>query len=85
DPRRLYRFKKINVLLVTLSCQQLLELQDVLQKLQSKRLSRWEIKLNQVPKCIMREPCALKRGARIGKLCECPPSTNCNFFFLKCL
>ncbi|XP_063296599.1 cocaine- and amphetamine-regulated transcript protein-like [Pelobates fuscus] len=63
----------------------LVELQDVLQKLQRKRVSMWELKLNQVPRCTIREPCAVKRGARIGKLCECPVRTSCNFYFLRCL
>ncbi|NXG69142.1 CART protein, partial [Baryphthengus martii] len=30
------------------------------------------------------EPCAVRRGARIGKLCSCPRGTTCNLFILKC-
>ncbi|XP_068107553.1 cocaine- and amphetamine-regulated transcript protein-like [Hyperolius riggenbachi] len=63
----------------------LLELQDVLDKLQSRRGGAWEAKLNQMPKCIIGDSCAVKRGARIGKLCDCPRRSTCNFFFLKCL
>ncbi|KAM9294261.1 cocaine- and amphetamine-regulated transcript protein-like [Gastrophryne carolinensis] len=65
--------------------QLLLELQDVLEKLQSKRNNAWESKFNQMPKCIMGDLCAVKRGSRIGKLCDCPSNSHCNFFFLKCL
>ncbi|KAM3909853.1 cocaine- and amphetamine-regulated transcript protein-like [Leptodactylus fuscus] len=63
----------------------LLELQDVLYKLQSKKSSAWEGKYIQVPKCIMGEACAVKRGARIGKLCDCPQRSTCSSFFLRCL
>ncbi|NXC05312.1 CART protein, partial [Orthonyx spaldingii] len=37
-----------------------------------------------VPQCEPREPCAVRRGARIGKLCSCPRGTSCNLFILKC-
>ncbi|XP_071987782.1 cocaine- and amphetamine-regulated transcript protein-like [Engystomops pustulosus] len=63
----------------------LLELQDVLYKLQSKRGQGWEGKFLQVPKCMMGEACAVKRGARIGKLCDCPQRSTCSYFFLRCL
>ncbi|KAE8588898.1 hypothetical protein XENTR_v10022803 [Xenopus tropicalis] len=63
----------------------LTELQDVLEKLQSKRILSWESKLNQVPKCTLGDVCAVKRGARIGKLCDCPRRSNCNYYFLRCL
>ncbi|KAM4690231.1 cocaine- and amphetamine-regulated transcript protein-like [Rhinophrynus dorsalis] len=63
----------------------LVELQDVLDKLQTKRISNWETKLNRVPQCTKGDMCAVKRGPRIGKLCNCPITTTCNYFFLKCL
>ncbi|XP_073465316.1 cocaine- and amphetamine-regulated transcript protein-like [Aquarana catesbeiana] len=64
----------------------LLELQDVLEKLQSKRGILWESKLNQMPKCLHHgDACAVKRGLRIGKLCDCPRRSVCNQFFLRCL
>ncbi|NXS81134.1 CART protein, partial [Erpornis zantholeuca] len=37
-----------------------------------------------VPQCERGEPCAVRRGARIGKLCSCPRGTSCNLFILKC-
>ncbi|XP_067395391.1 cocaine- and amphetamine-regulated transcript protein-like [Emydura macquarii macquarii] len=61
------------------------ELQDVLEKLQSKRISTWEKKYNQVPKCSIGAVCAVKKGARIGRLCDCPRGASCNAFLLKCL
>nr|XP_033903557.1 cocaine- and amphetamine-regulated transcript protein-like [Acipenser ruthenus] len=60
-------------------------LQEVLEKLQSKRVPAWEKKFGQVPTCDVREQCAVRKGARIGKLCDCPRGAICNFFLLKCL
>lgn len=37
-----------------------------------------------VPQCEAGEPCAVRRGARFGKLCSCPRGTACNLFILKC-
>ncbi|XP_025022986.1 cocaine- and amphetamine-regulated transcript protein-like [Python bivittatus] len=61
------------------------ELQEVLEKLQHKKVSPWEKKFNQVPKCSFGDPCAIRKGARIGKLCDCPRRAACNAFLLKCL
>nr|XP_003216314.1 PREDICTED: cocaine- and amphetamine-regulated transcript protein [Anolis carolinensis] len=60
-------------------------LQEVLEKLKSKRLPLYEKKYGQVPMCDAGEQCALRKGARIGKLCDCPRGTSCNTFLLKCL
>ncbi|XP_071394736.1 cocaine- and amphetamine-regulated transcript protein-like [Centroberyx affinis] len=60
-------------------------LQDVLEKLQAKRLPLWEKKFGQVPTCDVGEQCAVRKGARIGKMCDCPRGAFCNFFLLKCL
>lgn len=35
--------------------------------------------------CDAGEPCAVRKGARIGTLCSCPRGTSCNFYVLKCL
>ncbi|KAH0628046.1 hypothetical protein JD844_008716 [Phrynosoma platyrhinos] len=35
--------------------------------------------------CDAGEQCAVRKGARIGKLCDCPRGTSCNTFLLKCL
>ncbi|KAM3825136.1 cocaine- and amphetamine-regulated transcript protein-like [Vipera latastei] len=61
------------------------ELQEVLEKLQHKKVSAWEKKFNQVPKCSFGNACAIRKGARIGKLCDCPRRASCNAFLLKCV
>ncbi|MEE6519171.1 hypothetical protein FKM82_030713 [Ascaphus truei] len=60
-------------------------LQEVLEKLKSKRIPSYEKKYGQVPMCDAGEQCAVRKGARIGKLCDCPRRTSCNSFLLKCL
>ncbi|XP_030075880.1 cocaine- and amphetamine-regulated transcript protein-like [Microcaecilia unicolor] len=60
-------------------------LQDVLKKLESKRMPSLEKKLGWLPSCDAGEQCAVRKGARIGKLCSCPRGTACNFYILKCL
>uniref|UniRef100_A0A8C8RRS1 Cocaine- and amphetamine-regulated transcript protein n=1 Tax=Pelusios castaneus TaxID=367368 RepID=A0A8C8RRS1_9SAUR len=60
-------------------------LQEVLEKLKSKRIPIYEKKFGQVPMCDAGEQCAVRKGARIGKLCDCPRGTSCNSFLLKCL
>ncbi|XP_039942462.1 cocaine- and amphetamine-regulated transcript protein-like [Hirundo rustica] len=56
-------------------------LQEVLDELEPPALEK---RLSWVPWCQPREPCAVRRGARIGKLCSCPRGTSCNLFILKC-
>nr|XP_032831845.1 cocaine- and amphetamine-regulated transcript protein-like [Petromyzon marinus] len=60
-------------------------LQSVLEKLQNKRMPSWEKKYGQLPICDAGEWCAVRKGARIGKLCDCTRGTSCNSFLLKCL
>ncbi|XP_028647424.1 cocaine- and amphetamine-regulated transcript protein-like [Erpetoichthys calabaricus] len=60
-------------------------LQEVLEKLQHRRLSTWDKKFSRVPRCAIGDYCSVKKGARFGKLCDCPQEASCNFFFLKCL
>ncbi|NXV37081.1 CART protein, partial [Rissa tridactyla] len=57
-------------------------LQEVLEKLGSRELPAVEKRLSWVP--LPGEPCAVRKGARIGKLCSCPRGTACNLFILKC-
>ncbi|XP_034015368.1 cocaine- and amphetamine-regulated transcript protein-like [Thalassophryne amazonica] len=59
-------------------------LQEVLEKLRSKETPS-EKKLGWLPSCDAGEPCAVRKGARIGTLCSCPRGTACNFYVLKCL
>ncbi|XP_034567437.1 cocaine- and amphetamine-regulated transcript protein-like [Notolabrus celidotus] len=60
-------------------------LQEVLEKLKSKQLPPSEKKLGLLPSCDAEEQCAVRKGARFGKLCGCPAGTVCNFSVLKCL
>ncbi|XP_075884799.1 cocaine- and amphetamine-regulated transcript 2 [Nelusetta ayraudi] len=60
-------------------------LHEVLERLQTKRINPWEKKYGQVPSCDLGEHCAVRKGSRIGKMCDCPPGAFCNFFLLKCL
>ncbi|XP_020376871.1 cocaine- and amphetamine-regulated transcript protein [Stegostoma tigrinum] len=60
-------------------------LQEVLEKLKSKRMPTYEKKFGMVPMCDAGEQCAVRKGARIGRLCDCPRGTFCNSFLLKCL
>ncbi|KAF7201547.1 cocaine- and amphetamine-regulated transcript protein [Nothobranchius furzeri] len=59
-------------------------LQEVLEKLRNKDMPL-EKKLGWLPSCDAGEPCAVRKGARIGTLCSCPRGTACNFYVLKCL
>uniref|UniRef100_A0A8C0GBQ3 Cocaine- and amphetamine-regulated transcript protein n=1 Tax=Chelonoidis abingdonii TaxID=106734 RepID=A0A8C0GBQ3_CHEAB len=69
----------------TLSRPQIEALQEVLEKLKTERLPSIEKKLGSVPSCDAGELCAVRKGARIGRLCNCPRGTACNFYILKCL
>ncbi|XP_062413012.1 cocaine- and amphetamine-regulated transcript protein [Sardina pilchardus] len=60
-------------------------LQEVLQKLKNKQIPTTEKKLGWVQSCDAGEQCAIRKGARIGKLCSCPRGTSCSFNVLKCL
>ncbi|XP_059345948.1 cocaine- and amphetamine-regulated transcript protein-like [Ammospiza nelsoni] len=59
-------------------------LREVLAELGTREPPALEKRLSWVPWCEPREPCAVRRGARIGKLCSCPRGTSCNLFILKC-
>uniref|UniRef100_A0A8C0G785 Cocaine- and amphetamine-regulated transcript protein n=1 Tax=Chelonoidis abingdonii TaxID=106734 RepID=A0A8C0G785_CHEAB len=37
------------------------------------------------PQCFIGQACAVKKGARIGRLCDCPHGATCNSFLLRCL
>ncbi|NWR58961.1 CART protein, partial [Bucorvus abyssinicus] len=59
-------------------------LQEVLEKLGSRELPAVEKRLSWVPLCGAGQPCAVRRGARLGMLCSCPRGTACDFGILKC-
>ncbi|GAA6104510.1 cocaine- and amphetamine-regulated transcript protein-like [Tachysurus ichikawai] len=60
-------------------------LHDVLEKLQNKRISLWEKKFSRVPTCGVGQQCAVRKGSRIGRMCDCPLGAACNTYLLKCL
>uniref|UniRef100_A0A8C1M749 Cocaine- and amphetamine-regulated transcript protein n=1 Tax=Cyprinus carpio TaxID=7962 RepID=A0A8C1M749_CYPCA len=60
-------------------------LQEVLEKLQNKQLPQSGKKFSLLPSCDAGEQCAERKGARVGKFCDCPQGTSCHFFILKCL
>nr|ALC78694.1 cocaine- and amphetamine-regulated transcript 2a [Solea senegalensis] len=60
-------------------------LHEVLEKLQTNRIHLWEKKYGQVPSCDLGEHCAVRKGSRIGKMCDCPRGASCHFLLLKCL
>lgn len=45
----------------------------------------WKDRTLRCLQCHAGERCAVRKGARIGKLCDCPRGTTCNSFLLKCL
>ncbi|NXR89986.1 CART protein, partial [Hypocryptadius cinnamomeus] len=59
-------------------------LREALDELGTREPPALEKRLSWVPWCERREPCAVRRGARIGKLCSCPRGTSCNLSILKC-
>uniref|UniRef100_A0AAY4E1B2 Cocaine- and amphetamine-regulated transcript protein n=1 Tax=Denticeps clupeoides TaxID=299321 RepID=A0AAY4E1B2_9TELE len=60
-------------------------LQNVLEKLQNRRMTIWERKHSRLPNCNVGDFCTVKKGPRFGQLCDCPRGSKCNLFFLKCL
>ncbi|KAJ8263012.1 hypothetical protein COCON_G00154690 [Conger conger] len=60
-------------------------LQGVLEKLKNNRFPLYGKKHGQLPMCEAGDQCALRKGARIGKLCDCPYRISCNSFLLRCL
>ncbi|KAL1258512.1 hypothetical protein QQF64_009089 [Cirrhinus molitorella] len=61
-------------------------LQRVLEQLQQRRTSSWMMRNHsRIPRCSVGDVCVLKKGSRVGQLCECPQSSRCSMFFHKCL
>ncbi|XP_055518543.1 cocaine- and amphetamine-regulated transcript protein-like [Leucoraja erinacea] len=59
-------------------------LHEVLKKLQTKRLPTWEKKYGQGPQCNIGDMCAVRKGPRIWRTCNCL-SSKCNYFLFKCV
>ncbi|XP_037639653.1 cocaine- and amphetamine-regulated transcript protein-like isoform X1 [Sebastes umbrosus] len=63
----------------------LLALQNVLEKLQNRKLSTLDRRRSRLPTCDVTASCSVKRGRHFGQLCDCQPGSRCHFFFLRCL
>ncbi|XP_062310473.1 cocaine- and amphetamine-regulated transcript protein-like [Osmerus eperlanus] len=61
------------------------DLQGVLERLKNKRFLPHAKKHSLLPMCDAGEQCALRKGARIGKLCDCQQPRACSSFMLRCL
>ncbi|XP_041843726.1 cocaine- and amphetamine-regulated transcript protein-like [Melanotaenia boesemani] len=63
----------------------LMTLQNVLEKLQSRKFSTLDRRQSRLPPCSVGAWCSVKKGPRFGPLCDCQQGSRCNFFFRKCL
>ncbi|XP_019750182.1 cocaine- and amphetamine-regulated transcript protein-like [Hippocampus comes] len=61
------------------------DLHEVLDRLQKNQLSALRKKHGHLPMCDPGDQCALRRGSRIGKLCDCSLPRTCNSFLHRCL
>ncbi|XP_054630925.1 cocaine- and amphetamine-regulated transcript protein-like [Dunckerocampus dactyliophorus] len=61
------------------------DLHDVLERLQTNQLVSLRKKQGHLPMCDPGDQCALRKGSRIGKLCDCSLPRTCNSFLHRCL
>nr|XP_061842618.1 cocaine- and amphetamine-regulated transcript protein-like [Nerophis lumbriciformis] len=61
------------------------DLHDVLERLQTNQLASFRKKHGHLPMCDPGDQCALRKGSRIGKLCDCSLPRTCNSFLHRCL
>ncbi|XP_012716787.2 cocaine- and amphetamine-regulated transcript protein [Fundulus heteroclitus] len=61
------------------------DLHQVLERLQNSQFPALRKKHNYLPVCDPGEQCALRKGSRIGKLCDCLLPRTCNSFLHRCL
>uniref|UniRef100_A0A8P4K4F5 Cocaine- and amphetamine-regulated transcript protein n=1 Tax=Dicentrarchus labrax TaxID=13489 RepID=A0A8P4K4F5_DICLA len=61
------------------------DLHQVLERLQNNQFPVLRKKHGYVPVCDPGDVCALRKGSRIGKLCDCSPPRTCNSFLHRCL
>uniref|UniRef100_A0A671YCW1 Uncharacterized protein n=1 Tax=Sparus aurata TaxID=8175 RepID=A0A671YCW1_SPAAU len=64
---------------------QINDLHEVLERLQNNQFPALRKKHGYLPVCDPGDQCALRRGSRIGKLCDCSPPRTCNSFLHRCL
>ncbi|XP_042277499.1 cocaine- and amphetamine-regulated transcript protein-like [Thunnus maccoyii] len=61
------------------------DLHQVLERLQNNQFSALRKKHGYLPMCDPGDQCALRKGSRIGKLCDCSLPRTCNSFLHRCL
>uniref|UniRef100_A0A3P9NBW6 Uncharacterized protein n=1 Tax=Poecilia reticulata TaxID=8081 RepID=A0A3P9NBW6_POERE len=61
------------------------DLHQVLERLQHNQFPALRKKHSYLPACDPGEQCALRKGSRIGKLCDCSLPRTCNSFLHRCL
>ncbi|CAG5922337.1 unnamed protein product [Menidia menidia] len=61
------------------------DLHQVLERLQNGHFPALRKKHGYLPVCDPGEQCALRKGSRIGKLCDCFLPRTCNSFLHRCL
>uniref|UniRef100_A0A3Q0SWF6 Uncharacterized protein n=1 Tax=Amphilophus citrinellus TaxID=61819 RepID=A0A3Q0SWF6_AMPCI len=61
------------------------DLHEVLERLQNNPFPVLRKKHGHLPLCDPGEQCALRKGSRIGKLCDCSLPRTCNSFLHRCL
>nr|P0DUJ6.1 RecName: Full=Niq CART3; AltName: Full=Cocaine- and amphetamine-regulated transcript protein-related peptide 3; Short=CART-related peptide 3; Contains: RecName: Full=Niq CART2; AltName: Full=Cocaine- and amphetamine-regulated transcript protein-related peptide 2; Short=CART-related peptide 2; Contains: RecName: Full=Niq CART1; AltName: Full=Cocaine- and amphetamine-regulated transcript protein-related peptide 1; Short=CART-related peptide 1; Flags: Precursor [Thalassophryne nattereri] len=60
-------------------------LHEDVEQLEMNRMNALEKRYGQIRSCDVGEPCAIRKGSRMGKKCECPQGASCNRLLLKCL
>ncbi|XP_053180949.1 cocaine- and amphetamine-regulated transcript protein-like [Scomber japonicus] len=61
------------------------DLHQVLERLQNNQYAALRKKHGYLPMCDPGDQCALRKGSRIGKLCDCSLPRTCNSFLHRCL
>ncbi|XP_060893922.1 cocaine- and amphetamine-regulated transcript protein-like [Labrus mixtus] len=61
------------------------DLHEVLERLQNNQIPALRKKHGFLPMCDPGDQCALRKGSRIGKLCDCSLPRTCNSFLHRCL
>ncbi|XP_029999615.1 cocaine- and amphetamine-regulated transcript protein-like [Sphaeramia orbicularis] len=61
------------------------DLHGVLERLQNNPFPALKKKHGYLPMCDPGDQCALRKGSRIGKLCDCALPRTCNSFLHRCL
>uniref|UniRef100_A0A3B4APL9 Uncharacterized protein n=1 Tax=Periophthalmus magnuspinnatus TaxID=409849 RepID=A0A3B4APL9_9GOBI len=61
------------------------DLHEVLERLQNNQFPSMRKKQGHLPMCEPGDKCALRKGSRIGKLCDCSLPRTCNSFLHRCL